>query len=454
MSRFTPLILLPVFFVLLQIIQAQDTPNQPVILEYADSLIGTRGPNMEIREFVGNVKLKQGDVNVQCDRAIQFLNENRAVLKGNVHINQKNLDLFTPEGIYYGNSHIASSHSGLKITDGKSVLTAKNGTYSTDKLIADFNQDVRIEDDSVIILADRLIYHKDNKNSFAYGNVIIFGKYTNTYLLGDTLKHFPSENLTQVQGNPRLFQIDTIKVDTSEVPTDANKIENLGELTYTVKYKYRYDTLSVVARYMEAIIDKENDNQIFRFIDSVEIKQKNLGARADTAIYNKTEGIITLSGHPVVYYDSTQLYSDSIVIIVPDMKIKEVIAKHNSIACSREDTTSLDKINQITGDEIRIKFENDSINAIFSYGNAKSLYFLTADTTGAGLQISSCDSIAVYFIQGQVDEINWLGGINGEFHPEYLINNAKDFYLPRFKWSDVKPKKVILKINKQVFAKK
>lgn len=442
-----------VFFVLLQILQAQDTPNQPVVLEYADSLLGSRGQNMEIREFVGNVKLKQGDVTVQCDRAVQYLNENKAELKGSVHLNQKKLNLYTPEGIYWGNLHIASSHSGLRITDGKSILTAKNGTYSTAQHIANFNDNVRIEDDSVIIIADKLLYYKDNKNSFAYGNVLIFGKYTNTYLFGDTLEHYPAKNLTLVIGSPKLFQIDTIKVDTSETLYE-NKIENSKDRTDTTEFKYRYDTLSVVSRYMEAIIDKENDSQIFKFIDSVEISQKNLGARADTAIYNKTEGIITLSGNPVVFYDSTQLYSDSIFIFVPDLKIKELIAKHNSIACSRNDTNYTDKINQIIGDEVRIKFENDSISAIFSFGNAKSLYFLSADTSGAGVQRSSCDSIAVYFNQGEVDEINWLGGVNGEFHPEHLLGNVTDFYLPQFQWSDIKPKKVVLKLNRQLFTEK
>jgi lipopolysaccharide export system protein LptA len=422
--------------------------QQPIILEYADSLVGTRGPNMDIREFVGNVVLRQGDVTVKCDRAVQYLNSNKAVLSGNVHINQKELDLYTPRGVYYGNSKIASSSDGVRITDRKTILTAKQGTYSTETRIADFHRNVKIEDDSVIIYADRIVYHKDNKNSFAYGSVMIRGKYSNTYLFGDTLEHYPNKNITLVRAQPQLFQIDTVAVTDVEADSSAEgAIENPEDTS--AQNIIRFDTMSVKSRFMKSIVDKDNGTEIFYFIDSVEIRQRELAARADTAIYYKSDGIIKLTGIPVIWYDSTQLYSDSIIIIAPDMKIKELRAIGNSIACMREDTTDLRNINQVIGDEIIIKFANDSINAIFSFGNAKSLYFMTEDSDGAGLQTSSCDTIAVYFVQGEIDEINWLGGVNGEFHPVHLVSDPKSFYLPGFKWTDMKPEKLLLIINRK-----
>lgn len=451
MQRFCKSLLFFMFFMLVSFIsQAQNKPEQPIILEYADSLVGTRGQNMEIREFIGNVKLKQGDVTVQCDRAIQYLNLNKAELSGNVHINQQELDLFTPLGVYDGNLKIASSVSGLKITDRKTVLTAQEGTYSTSLQIANFRKNVRIEDDSVIILSDRLVYHRKNKNSFATGDVLIFGKYTNTYLLGDTVEHYPDGNITLVKGEPRLFQIDTVKNDTIVVDTTENRIEGQYARRDSTQFSISFDTLSVTSYYMKSINDKNSNKEIVYFIDSVEISQRRLGAKADTAIYNKTDGIITLSGHPLVFYDSTQLYADSIYIYVPDMKLKELLAVHNSIACTRNDTNDLRKINQIVGDEIRIKFVNDTINAILSFGNAKSLYFLASDSSGAGMHRSSSDSIVVDFDKGKIDRIIWLGGVNGDFRPENMLNEVKGFYLPGFKWSDIKPKKVVLKLKRKL----
>ncbi len=437
-----------VFTLLTFVVQSQGNRQmQPIILQYADSLVGVRGANNEIREFSGNVVLLQGDVTVECDNAVQYLNENRAVLSGNVHINQRELDLFTPRGVYYGNSKIASSFSGMKMMDGKTVLTAKEGTYSTETLIADFRNNVKIEDDSAIIYADRLIYHRKNKNSFAYGNVLIRGKYSNTYLLGDTLEHYPSKNITIVKAEPRLFQIDTIAVDSVGYSSDDSL--DLDRNTSDSNYVVRLDTLSIKAKYMKSIIDSENKQEIYYFIDSVEFRQKELAAKADTAVYYKTAGKVELIGVPIVWYDSTQLYADSITIFLPDMKIKELRAIGNSIACSRDDTLDLQNINQVVGDEIIIKFENDSINAIFGFGNAKSLYFITEDSSGAGVQSSSCDSLIVSFDSGEVDKINWLGGVNGEFYPSHLIIDPKEFYLPGFRWSEAKPRKIRLSIERE-----
>ncbi len=439
-----------VFCVFSQDVVAEDNQKQAIILQYADSLVGTRGPNMEIREFVGNVVLIQGDVIVKCNRAVQYLQANKAVLSGDVHINQKELNLYTSEGVYYGNAKIATTNTKVKITDGKTTLTAGAGTYSTMKRIADFRNDVKIEDDSVIIYSDRLIYHKDNKNSYAYGNVLLRGKYTETYLLGDTVEHFPGENITYVKGNPRLFRIDTIESRNEYNDSLSQDRVEFREDLLDTSATFSLDTLSVRAEFMKSVTDKESNREVFYFFDSVEIRKQSLAARADTAVYDKTEGIIKLIGMPVVWYDSTQLYSDSIIIEVPDMKIKKLRAIGNAIACSRDDSTNLAYINQVLGDEIIINFENDSINTIFSFGNAKSLYFLQMDTTGAaGLQRSSCDSITVFFEANQVSTINWLGGISGEFHPSHLIDSPEAFYLPRFKWTDVKPKKITLRITRK-----
>jgi len=301
---------------------------------------------------------------------------------------------------------------------------------------------VKIEDDSVEIYSDKLIYHKSNRNSFAYGNVMIKGKYSKAYLFGDTVKHFPNLRHTYVGGSPRLFQIDSIitgirnELDTTETEDDSNSKQSAMSL--------RFDTLSVKSRIMESYQknDVEQEDEIFYFIDSVEIVKGGLAARADTAVYNKTIGKIEMKGRPVVWYDSTQMFADSIIVYVPEMKLAKLHSFGNSVVLSRDDTTDLSKINQIVGNEILIKFENDSINAIFSFGDAKSLYFMESDSVSGGAQRSSCDSLSVLFEFGEVSEINWLGGISGEFFPEELINEPVSLYLPGFKLINNRPRKM------------
>lgn len=408
--------------------------NQPIVLQYADSLVGTRGEGTDIRDFEGNVVLIQGNVTVYADRASQYINLNKVELTGNVRVNQNELDLFTQRGVYDGRTRIAGSNSGVKITDRKSVLTADIGQYSTATRIADFERNVKIEDDSVIIFSDKLQYHRDNRNTYARGNVIIIGKHSNAYLLGDTLDHFPQAGQTVVRGYPKLFQIDTL----------VSRRDTLNEITENIDTVevVTFDTMTVKSLMM--ISKTEEGKQTYFFIDSVEIIKGKLFAYADTAIYERTDGFIRLLGKPIVWYDSTQLFADSIIVKVPEMQLSELKAMGNAIAVSRDDTLNLDRINQVTGDEIKIKFENDSINVIFSFGNAKSLYFMSGDTTSEGVHRSFSDTLVVNFAGGEVNRISWFGAVNGEFFPENLIDNPKSYYLSGFRRKDDKPIKLRL----------
>ena len=404
-------------------LQAQLPSNQPIELKWADVLNGTRGINGNIKDFSGNVTFQQADVIVKCDRAVHYADEDRIELFGNVHINQKSLDLYTSKGTYDGRTRIAQSDTKVKIVDGKTTLTANNGIYSTDSRIASFNGDVKIEDDSVIITSDKVIWNKLNRNSFATGNVFISGKYSNAYLSGDTINHFPEQNFNEAKGNPRLFQIDTLRYD-----------ESLEE--------YLLDTLSVSADYM--ISHKGTLSEKYDFYKNVEIRRSNIASKSDTAVYDKDSGLIWLMGGPVVWYDSTRLFADSIKLDLPGMKLNKLSAYGNSFAATRDDTSDITRISQIAGNDIVIHFENDSIRTIFSFGNAKSLYFMKSDSVSEGAQRSSCDTLNVFFIDGRPDNILWLGGVNGDFYPDNMIPSANQLYLPGFRWSDAIPKKVTL----------
>jgi lipopolysaccharide export system protein LptA len=404
-------------------LNAQVTGNQPIQLVWADSLLGTRGINNNIKEFSGKVEFRQGDVVVKCDRAVHFADEDRIELYGNVHINQKTLDLYTSQGSYNGKTKIAESNTKIKIIDNKTTLTAERGNYSTAKRIAKFDGDVSIEDDSVKIISDRLVWYKSDRSTFATGNVFISGKYSNSHLSGDTINHFPERGINEAMGKPKLFQLDTAAYD-----DDSEE--------------YIIDTLTVSADYM--LSRKGSMNELYKFISNVQIRKNNIASISDSAFYDNRNGTVELIGKPIVWYDSTRLFADSIHIDMPGMKLNQLIAKGDAFAATRDDTSKIDRISQISGNIITIHFENDSIRTINSYSNAKSLYFVKSDSLSQGAQRSSCDTLNVYFIEGKPDNILWLGGVNGDFFPDFMIPDPKQIYLPGFRWSDALPPKINL----------
>lgn len=397
--------------------------SEPVILEYSDSLIGAQDSVMNIRKLVGNVRLRQGNVRLTCDNAIQYLNMNKYDLKGNVVIKQNTLTLKSPDIIYDGNTYIATASKGVEIVDKETKLTAVGGRYSTKTLIAEFEKDVKVEDDSVIIYSDYVRHNRNDRVSNAWGNVLVVGKYTNALLIGDSVVNVPIANFSEVFGSPKLLQIDSLVKERDE------------------KVEIKYDTLSIVANKMEAIRDYGNERYIA--IGNVEIIRNEMSAKAGKGIYYKDKDKIFLEEVPIVWYDSTQLFADTITVHIVESKLEKLEAKSKAFSISLTDTINLARKNQLAGDEIDIVFENDSLKFIYSRGDAKSLYFIETDEQPDGLISVSADNIKIELSDGKAENIIMSNQVPGEYLPQQIIsNNEKQYYLPGFKFSDEKPKKI------------
>ncbi|MBI5325250.1 MAG: LPS export ABC transporter periplasmic protein LptC [Ignavibacteriae bacterium] len=456
------LILIPIIL----ICQETGQKGPPIQLKNANEMVGDTINGGSVRIFNGNVVLTQGNVTVKSDKAIHYLDLNIADLTGNVVITQNDMTLKAPHINYNGNSRIAVANNGVELIDkeitlkadfgkystetliadfeknvtmldGKSTLKAKYGKYSRKTEIADFEQDVIVDDDSATITARKVTFDKNNRNSFAYGDVIVRGKFSNVILTGDTVINLAKERYTKSYGKPVLYQIDTVK--TVYISSTYNQsqpfLKDSGEIV-----KYEYDTLSIASDTMEAFRDIINDKYVFT--NNVEMNKGNSAAIANYSIYFKKEDIINLTGKPIVWYDSTQLHADSISVSIADKKLKSIKAFGNALAASRDDSLFIERINQIIGDDININIETDTIRKITSYGNAKSLYFSSGNESDEGAARNSSDSIIIDFDLGKVYSILWLGGIQGEYFPLIMFEaDPQKIFLPGFRWSDNKPQK-------------
>ncbi len=430
--------------------------GKEIILRHADSLLGQTQDGETIRKYSGNVSFSQGSVLVNCDNAIHYIDRNEARLFGNVIIYQEGLVLKAPLVNYFGNTGRADARLGVEITNKKAVLTADSGVYSTETKIADFEGnvlfkddtvsiksrkmkyfkqenisrafgDVFVDDDSAFVLCDTLEYFRETRDSRAFGNVRIIGKYERVILTGDTIINITSENYTEALGAPVLFQIDSIK---------KSKLD----------FEYwEYDTLSIASDTMRAF--KSGSRDMYHFIGHVELRKNSVAAKAGFGDYNMDGGYFRLEKSPVLWYDSTQLHADTIIVHLPDNKLKEISAFGNAFSALKNDSLNLKRINQLSGEEIKIIFERDSIAAINGFGDAKSLYYMVSEKGPDGAARNGADSIFISFSAGEADEILWLGAVQGEYFPENIIfADPKSYYLPGFKWSADIPKKKALPV--------
>ncbi|MCX6155508.1 MAG: hypothetical protein NT007_15255 [Candidatus Kapabacteria bacterium] len=425
-------------------VDEESMKKEPIILKYADSLVGSEAIGEKIKKYYGHVKFRQGSMEVSCDKAVQFIDLNKAELIGNVIVTQDTMILKSPRIFYNGNTRIAEALDSLYLIDGKTKLASSRGIYSTSSKIADFLQNVTVEDDSSLIVADRIIYQRKTRVSNAYGNVNVFGKFSNSILTGDTVYNAPSSNYTRATGSPRLFQIDTssrkdsvvMKMDKKTLLLDSS--ERISKLTFDTLF-VKCDTMELMRSYEESI---------FKFIGNPEIVRNSTCTKSKYAVFNKRKEYFALSGDPVIWYDSTQLYADSSIIFLHNNRLKAISSIGNAIAVSCNDSANPSRKDQLSGKKIFLFFENDSMRYISSSQEAKSLYFMDDDGEPNGGSKIMADSIFIDFKDNKPFEISWLGGAQGDFYPENVISSSlKTYYLPNFRWSEKKPQKSHLSLR-------
>lgn len=389
---------------------------QERIFYSADKFQGTETPEGPIKEYFGNVKLIQGDVTITCDYAKLFETTNISNLSGNVKLTQKDLTMKTLRATYFGNKKFTKTDTELEIQDKKTYLKAKSGDYNSLTNIANFYENVFIEDDSVIVNSNYLQYNKKTQESYAYNNVLIKGKFNSSYLLSDTLIYKPKEKYSISYGSPILFQIDSL--------------ENEDE--------FIYDTLSISSDTMQAY--RYIDNEHYVFTDSVEIIRKDVKARAKLATYYRTKDIFILEDEPIIWYENSQLYGDSITIELENSKLKRIESVGNAFSISKEFETFAQFLNQLAGHTIEMIFEDGKIARIITNQNAQSLYFSQNDNGAIDAHKHDCKRIEMFFENDEIDKINFLENVNAEAIPyQDIKSGVKQFYLPRYKWSNNTP---------------
>lgn len=398
-------------------------------LKQADQMEGRKVKGESVREFTGKVHFIQTtatgeSVKLWCDRAIQYLNQNKVELFGHVRIIRDSVTITSDEGRYFGNERRAEVSSSVRLVRGSSVLTSQTGIHFVDEKRSRFLGNVRLVDTASSIVCDELIYVDSLAKSIAMGNVRVLNYSNSATVFGDSLVHFERERYTIILKSPRLIQIDTA----------ANG---------------RADTLLVVSKMMESYQDS---TERFVAIDSVQIARNTLAATCGKTTFFIKRDLIILQDHPIVWESLNQVTGDSIVIGMQNKKLRTVYVKGRAMALSRADSLHKNRYDQLTGRELTMYFANDQLERVFVNVNATSFYYIFDNEQPSGANKSSGDKIYINFLEGKIDQIKIVGGVLGQFFPEkMLLNREQQYNLDGFRWYAIRPRRKNLDIVNELY---
>lgn len=423
--------------------------NEKRIKVVGDSLVGRTVNDIAYREVIGNVIITQGKVKITCNKAVQNLSENNALLSGHIIATQDTVRIVTEKGLYYGNRKYVFSDTLITLEDSHVVLTADTGYYYFELKKAIFNSNVQLVDTANILNSDNLIYLREedkavavgnvsvsnnesviycdslvylrNKNeAFAYRNVKIENPKQLLTIIGDTLVNKGKEEYTRIIGKPLLTKIDSSNNDNET------------------------DTLFIRADMFESVKDS-----LHKLIatDSVKIIRGSLSSINTSSILYKDENMLVINkreedkNSPVLWFENSQLVGDSITIFFTDKKLDSIEVRKNAIIISRNKTYDK-RFDQISGDKINLYFQKGKLQTTIVKGNVLSIYYLYEDEKPNGLMKSSAGKVKMLFKDNSVINVSMYQSVQSEYHPENLVNgNELGFTLPDFVLYKNKPKK-------------
>jgi lipopolysaccharide export system protein LptA len=436
--------LLVILFLIMTVAGFAQESNEPITV-IGNELMGREENGAPVREVIGHVILRQGNVVITCDRAIQYLTQNNARLIGNVIVTQDTLTIRTPEGLYFGNEKRAFSDRGVILNDKKVVLTASTGEYFFKENKAHFTKNVKLDDTSSVLTSDELLYYRALNKAIAMRNVKIVDVDHTIY--ADSLVHLRAEKITYGFNHIRIVT----KTDGSTIWGDHIEDYRLKEYSIIDKNPLlmqidsvydnsktkltSIDTLIIKANKMEAYRDTTN-----RFIayDSVKIVRGEFASKNEITIYERNREKITTykksaeNNKPVMWYENSQLTGDSIIVTLIDKKIDQINVLGKGLVISQNEKYPL-RYDQIDGNRLKLWFTDSQLQKTEVFDNVLSFYYMYDSDEPNGLVKASGLNAEIDFKNKKIDKVRLFGDPKSEFHPEILVKgNEKQFVLPRF----------------------
>jgi len=139
------------------------------------------------------------------------------------------------------------------------------------------------------------------------------------------------------------------------------------------------------------------------------------------------------------------LVADTIEAFAPGRTLESVTGRSRGILVAKNDTSATDRFDQIGGDVVTLRIDRDTVRSLSAVGNAQSITFRSEGEEREGLAKVASDTIRALFEAGQLTDVYWLAGVEGEHHPEPVVaGRAETYRLPNFVWRTDRPRLEVL----------
>ncbi len=381
----------------------------------SDRLEGITTGEGHVRKLIGNVKMETNDFTIVCDSARHYMDLDELQAWGNIEIasdkeriwsdkatydlisevtlfegrvvmQSENTLLFSEEVLYSFATEIALFPGHLRLEDDRGVLLADSGYYYHAIDSAVFRGHVRVADSLQYLEADSMFTNRNDEYYELHGRVFLDDQEHRTRLRGGFALS-DSTGYRRVEGGSRMLRMNEAETDTTFLWSDWLEIR------------------------------QKDDVNTFTAYDKVHIWTDSYSSLSDTADYDEGSEEFVLQGNARLWYDEMQLTGPHILIRMEEDSIRYLEAIERPFAVRQD--TSIDRLNQITGDTLFIRFDKGEVSYMDVYPRGNVLYFAKeSDGRPDGAIELTADHIKLVFDTGELEDVIARNNVDGLYHPE------------------------------------
>lgn len=393
----------------------------------------------------GNVRMRQGDtINMNSEYAEYNGTTQFAFASGNVVLREPQSSLSTDSLFFNRITQEAYYNSGGIIRDTASVLTSRIGRYFLETKKYSFISDVKLVNPKYTINSTQLDFYSGSGHAYLYGPSTIesetstiycergfydtrsdFGyfvrnsqvNYENRELRGDSIYFNRNTNFASATNN--IVVTDTannsiIKGHYAEVYRDKDSV-------FITKRAVAINIQEKDSIYIHGdtlMITGKPENRVLRGFRDVRIYKSDMSGKSDSIHVDQQKGLTKMIGRPILWSENGQMTGDTIHLL-NNMETEQLdtLKVFNNAFMIQKD--SLGAFNQVKGKELLGLFEENQLHQVDIIKNTETIFYSRAENGELiGINKTLSSSIRLLINDNEIEDIYYYKQIDGNLMPE------------------------------------
>jgi lipopolysaccharide export system protein LptA len=454
--------------------------SKKIIIEHSDFIDMNQYEIPGAIVFTGNVSILHNGVQIKCNKAYHFKDEDYIKAFGTVQINQGDsiqmtsryaeyngktefafatgdVNLRSPEStlatdtvFFDKKNQIAFYNSYGTIKNKDNTLKSKSGKYYLNEKKYKFTSAVTLTNPKSVIKTNHLDFYENSGHAYVFGpstitskeNVIYtengfydtktgIGKlkkgskitYSNKVIEGDDLFYDKEKNYSRGINNVKITDtINNMVAKADYVEMYRNPITRKDSIILTkralVITKIEKDSLYMHGKKIQ--VTGPPENRIIKAFNNVRFYKTDMSGKCDSLHSSNKTALTQLIGKPVIWNFDNQMTGDVIHLIGNNTSEKlDSLKVLNNAFLIQKDTLRLNAYNQIKGKNLYGRFENNNLKYVDIVKNAEVIYYMNNEANElVGINKSVCSAINLELNENQIETITFIKNTDGIIYPE------------------------------------